>query len=354
MLSFAVNFNLYRSIDDFIQLFGCQAAKAEEVRNIFCRSYYAKLLMPRFLSYLSLPKIIAVPGLIFPFLYMKENSKAPCQAKDHMVMLGILVWAFFLLFFLRASHGRYLLSATPILILCFLFFVRMTNLKGKQYIFWITLALIVLSMLFEIKYFFPKVFIHIITLFLFYKVLAGKKNVYKIAFYTSLALFMFTTHITSSYCLVGGRLRNYLIHGYAGEMDEVATIAQESNGPIYVNICGSDKSMLEFYTDKKVPSQFRSETWKIREWLPKRNMIKSYPSSRFKHFNFEEVPQFVGGLRARKIHKVLFAVSKNEDKKYYNQDLLCQLKSNDNLKLKNRYTMKNKTIYLFDVTGVSP
>ena len=86
-----------------------------------------EFFFPRMVSFLSIPKLVAIPALItswFSFIrkdiVLKEDGK----------LYFLLLWSYFLLFYFRASHGRYLFPISPIVILFFLHFLR--NIKNNR------------------------------------------------------------------------------------------------------------------------------------------------------------------------------------------------------------------------------
>lgn len=313
----------------------------EDIKN----SYLIKFFLPGITSLVSIPKIIIVPAFITSWyeLFKKHN-----KFKDEMVLFFFLLWTYFLIYYFRASHGRYLFSILPIVIIFFIKFIESLKKDRKNKIILIvTYLTIAISLMFELNSFYLKmIFQHIFIILLIISalnvnnLLLRKRNTL-IIFITFISLITFSNGIVAKYKY--GEIFRYQIHGYAGENKKVF-----SNIDKGLNIAtNADVKLAKFY--RKEYSLDQEFGWKLQEWVPKKYFLKKYSEMTFSIIIDDDIIIFRKFLKEKGIDKIYFFYSTDERRLYNSQEKLDEIKSQKFFKIERVIDLKNKHVYIFNI-----
>jgi len=319
--------------------------------KILINNYLFKFFLPRMVSFLSIPKLVVVPALITSWIsFFKKNT----ELKEDSKLYFFLLWSYFLIFYLRTSHGRYLLSISPVIIIFFLQFLRNINNNRKNtIIILITFFFITFGFLFEFKYLLIKISLNIVlmallSIFLFNNVIKHlKKERTYLLFGIILGFFTFSTALAASYFLEEGQLRNYLIHGSNGEIYKISKKIN-NDSKIWTNVGYSiDLRLFKFYRKERIETP--EWNWKLKSHNPKKSMLKHHPSEKTFSFVYDNMNDFKEKLFEKDVDWICFLYSTNLKRSYHNQEQINMVQSQKFLKLTDIMEIKNKKVYIFKV-----
>ena len=310
-------------------------------------SYYLKLFLPRVFSFLSIPKLIVIPALITSWI---SFCKRDDELKKDIVLLFLIFWSFIIIFYLRASHGRYLFAISPIMILFFIQFLRnINNNRKNKIIISVTLCTIVMGLLFEFHYFIIKFVLNLVLMTLLFLILynnwKGRWN--RSALFLFFGLFLggitLSSTIAASYSLGRGQLKNYLANGYGGEFYKIyKTIDTKSK--IWIN---TDPTLIQFYRrENNINPEY---LWALKQWVPKKKMLVTTNNIKTFGFSFKTIDDFKRKISSREFDYVYFMYSTNPKRNYYKQDQVELIRSQKYFNLKDSLRLKDKIVYIFEV-----
>ncbi len=310
-------------------------------------AYIGKILYPRTFSFISVPKIIALPAIIYSITFFKEWFRK----KDKKYLLSLILWFNVMAVILRASHGRYLLAVVPIFMIFFIMFIKdgLKNQKLFKKILISTTVFVILGLFFESTYLELKIILEISILVLLWAIWFLRNqgesiiNFSKTFFIITLSLAMFLTTLTFSYKI--GQISNYLKYGYNRGAKEIA--AQFDIGSkIWLNDYES-KDIIDFYRGNfYIEPQW---DWKLVDWLPKKYLLKTYGEDNTLVFNISDMKTFEEDILENKIEKIVFLKSVAEGEKLPFEERETEFFSQDWLKYERKVQLKNKIMYIFKV-----
>ncbi|EKD99908.1 MAG: hypothetical protein ACD_22C00136G0003 [uncultured bacterium] len=308
--------------------------------------YANKLLYPRTLSFISIPKVIAIPAILmsiymlFYWLKTKEFTK---------IGLIAIFWGYFLVYILRTSHARYLFPCVPFIIMFFMYFITKRNVHKfvTGTVFTITPLFVLGGFIFENTYVIEKGISNSI-IFLAYCLIFVLKETPKrllisivyIVLILSVGGSSLTTALLFSYKL--GQINCFLKWGYNTECNKMA---QEFNKKdiVWTNqILWAE--MLTFYrNDFRLNPQWN---WEMFDWIPKKNMLIETKDKRTYFDTPTKMEDFRAYLQINKVDKI--AVIKSTNGEYFTtQNWLPDLLTQPWLTLDKKVELKNKVLYVF-------
>lgn len=324
--------------------------------SIFCKimnlgdivlSYIGKILYPRTFSFISIPKIMALPAIIYSLSLLITWLKK----KDSRIILPIILLLNVLIVILRASHGRYLLCVAPIFVLLFVMFIK--SCTGRPRFFRNTLiattVFVFLGLFFESTFILPKIILEIVLLGLLWLIwiFRNKKkeflNYAKYIFLMILWLGMFFTFGAFSYSI--GQISSYIRYGNNRGTEEIVTEISAKE-IIWINNYGSDDlvSVLRGNTFNEAEWY-----WRLASWIPKKSLLKTYGTNNTLSFEIINIENFKDQLEKNDVKKVILAVSIIESEKQPWSDYVEEFSSQEWLKLNKTLNLKNKIVYIYDV-----
>ncbi len=308
-------------------------------------SYLGKIFYPRTFSFLSVPFIVLIPSISMMFKLSKEWLKR--KELDRLLLSSIFI-IYLVIYIFHASIGRYLIPILPIIIIFFIFFLKDFKKNGfylKTLL--VTLIFAAIGLVFEYSYIWLKVcFVLLIILFLF--LMFWRKNLnrlrFKIILICLLSIFTAGTSVLASY--KNGQIGAYLKYGYSRECEKILSFV-ESDEKIWINDIGWDRLPFILREDKIQNPEWR---WKLKEWVPKKKLLKK--DTKFTTYNFywKDVDEFRERLIEEDIEKVIFIkLNNNVNEGFLLQDRLDILLNSKWLELEKSVTMKNKVVYYFNL-----
>lgn len=308
--------------------------------------YIGKILYPRTFSFISIPKIIVLPAIIYAFSAFLSWWKN----RDLKYFLPMILFFNTIIIILRTSHGRYLLGVSFLFILFFLLFIK-EGFKRATYsrnILIATTAFVILGLFFETTFLYQKIVLEISLLILLWVIwLLRKKG--KVLFSFSKKIFllalisgMFLTSVAFSSEI--GQISSFTKYGYNREARELLKPFNQ-NEKIWINDFGSGE-LINVYR-----KNFYNEAewnWRLADWVPKKYLLKIYSSNNTYSFGLNNIEDFHSEIRANELEKVALVVSLLEEEFPF-QGKLKELKNQDWLKLLDVVELQNKKLYIFEV-----
>jgi hypothetical protein len=308
--------------------------------------YVGKMLYPRTFSFISIPKIIVLPAIVFSISMLITWFKK----KDKRIILPMILLFNVFVLMIRASHGRYLLCVAPLFALFFVMFLE-EGIKREKYfrnILIATTVFVALGLYFESSFILAKIILEGGLLTLFWCLWFVRKNQklftsLKELFLLGLVSGMFATNLVFSYSI--GQISNYLKYGYNRETAKmVEYLPKEEN--VWINNYGS-RSLIQFYRgDLYTNPEWK---WHLSSWIPKKDLLKVYAESNTHTFPISYIDRFKEQIEELEIETVVMVVSTIEDEKFTDQDKLSDLISQEWLELEEAIELKNKKMYIFQV-----
>jgi hypothetical protein len=328
----------------------------DKVRDVFTKvleitdiliAYVGKILYPRTFSFISVPKIIALPGIIYSLTLFKEWFKK----KDKKYILSLVLWFNILAVILRASHGRYLLAVVPVFMLFFVMFLR-SGLQKPRYFIKVaiaTTAFVILGLFFETTFLEFKIVLEVSLLILFWMIWLLKNSSKKvISFSKDILLFalssaMFLTTVMFSYKI--GQISNYQKYGYNRENENIA-LQFSKERKIWISDYES-KDIIDFYRGNLYIEP--EWNWKLASWLPKKYLLKTYGEEMTFVSSITNMEIFKEYIYENKIEEVVFFKSTIIGEEFPYEEREDELFSQEWLTFEKEIEFKNKIIYVFKV-----
>ncbi len=316
--------------------------------SVFLKTgYLSKFFMPRVISFMSLPKIITVPALVHSLILV---FKRPFLGNSNIKLIFFLTWSFFLTFYFRHSHARYLFGATPLIIILFLLFIRRIGFRLRDtVIFIVTAFIIVIGLAFEVQWPLVKVFLNAgLLIVLAMIILASKlKSAYserlKSAFLLTLAAAMAGAFFSANIVKDWGQIFRSLAHGYCGEIWRVVKYM----GPkerIMTNLDGLDWRLVMFYRSERIETP--EYAWQLASSVPKKKLLKTHPSISFK-FPLNNGPRLEAELRKNRVNRIFLFESTTPKITYPFQKDVPLVKNYRFLEMERRLNLKNKRVTIY-------
>ncbi len=189
-------------------------------------AYIGKLFYPRTFSFTSTPRFIIFPALLMSFLLFRRWRK---EAEYEKLVLPLVFWGYMLIYWFRASLGRYMLPVVPLVMLFFIFFL-LEGLKKKLFARNTIIATTIFTLtgfFFENKYPLIKLALMVFflsVLWLIYQLQQKKVPrlpLYKLMYLSLITLFSVMVFIGTSFAN-GRQMGRYQVFGYCGQMDSIA------------------------------------------------------------------------------------------------------------------------------------
>ncbi len=309
-------------------------------------AYIGKILYPRTFSFISVPKIIVLPSL----LYAVSLLLLWWKRKDRKYILPMILLFNVLVIIVRASHGRYLLSMAPIFMIFFVMFLRDAVKKPKYFrnILIATTAFVLLGLLFETGFLIPKIILETITLGILWAISLFRNNkqilkVLRILFLVVLVGGMFATYLAFSYKI--GQISSYLKYGENRETEKMHEAVKDVD-IIWIGDYGSEELITVYrknlYND---PEWY----WKLADSVPKKKLLKTYGVNNTLQFDILGFRSFKEAIVKNNVDKVVFIMSSFEDSSFLSKANLTKLLSADWLTYEEEVVLKNKVMYIFRV-----
>lgn len=310
-------------------------------------AYTGKILYPRTFSFISIPKIIALPAIIYALSLFKDWWKK----KDKKYILPIILLSNILITIIRVSHGRYLLVVAPLFALFFVLFIK-NGLKNKKLfknILIMTSVFVIAGLFFESTYVFMKIILELGLLSLFwilwYLNNYNKKllNCMKYVFLSSLCLALLLTYLAFSYSI--GQISSYRKYGYNNSIEEVVKDLPQDK-KIWIEDFGSGQLIYVYMKDYFIEPEW---IWKLSEWIPKKNLLKVYTEERVYSSEIINIEEFKKNIYQNNIEYIILFESLIKGGSFPNQKYIPELLSQDWLTLEEVEEFKNKKMYIFVV-----
>ncbi|EKD99586.1 MAG: hypothetical protein ACD_22C00228G0001 [uncultured bacterium] len=311
--------------------------------------YTAKLLYPRTLSFISIPKILVFPAFFTSILcfliWIKDKRKL-------YSFLPILLWTYLLAYLLRISHGRYLFPIAPVVILFFLIYVTKISKEPRKY--YITLAftsiMALLGLYFEESYLLEKAILNfaVILLLIIHPVVQKYRSV--LSNYSASAIFLSIGFSTAASALMFtftlGQASNYLKWGPNRECKQIIERLRDSK-TLWINDNGCNL-LLHFYRNDL--SYEPEWNWDLKEAVPKKKLLRIYDNPNIYSFYWETPAKLRKQVETSKIDTVAIVVSTKKGYDFSMQYKLEELYNIDWLRSEGQMVLKNKSLYIFKVT----
>lgn len=316
-------------------------------------AYIGKIFYPRTFSITSIPRFIVLPALIMSFAMFRRWKQ---EKQYQKLLLPLVCWSYLAGYLMRISMGRYLLPASPVIILFFLFFLK-EGLKKRTFARNTLVAATlfeVLSWFFEVKYPLFKLGLTAFFLALFWLLYYRQhnrggdqdRNRHKLTYAVIIGVFCATVYLGSEFANVR-QLARYFTWGYACQARQVARLLKP-NEKTWIN---TGRGMVEFYRNDGTFTPFKKGMlrWVLLDWVPKANLVKAPPPASTVFFQWENEQEFRHILEEHHVHKVVMAVSTRKGEKYAfpYQERLPVLLNSSFLEFEKKIPLKNKTLYVF-------
>jgi hypothetical protein len=255
-------------------------------------------------------------------------------------------------FILRASFDRYLFPILPIVVYFFIIFIKDLIKERKKFLFVlaITAILAFLGLFFEVDFIAIKVILNVIVLLLYIGYFIGYPRLYKKAKLISTILFVALSGITFSviayFFYANGQLYYYQLWGKDYEVKKVVEYFDEDEN-IMINDPGWNMLINVYRGDNSYDPEWK---WEFKDWVPRKDNLKTFE----RHSAFQPVgisiANDVRSVETYDIDKVALIVSTLDGYSLPYEHKLERYKSVDWLVLENVIHLKNKDLYIFDVT----
>ena len=310
-------------------------------------SYLGKILYPRTLSFLSIPKVMFFPSLITAIYYFKKWKN---KQDSKYLILPIVFFIYTAIFLLRASHGRYLFPISPIIILFFLYFlkyrIRDTSFAVK------TLGISFLFSLggafFETTYVLEKMvlslFLYTCLVTLVYMQYKHSRLLPSAQRFTAIIFGMATLFVALLFSFKQGQISQYLKWGLNMECDRIAQVSGEGNA--WMNDVGCGELLMFFRQDLNANPEWY---WKLADWVPKKHMLKTLGEPKTFSFYWGSENRLRKLTAGNSVQRLILTESTLPGSSFPLQHKLDSLKNFSWLSYKGSLILQNKIVYVFDV-----
>ena len=313
-------------------------------------AYLGKILYPRTFSFISIPMIIIIPSFVTSLYLFKKCVK---KKLTKLLILPLIMWVYFLIFILRASHGRYLFPIAPIIFIFFILFLKEYKKKLN-----IVTTILIITFIFIIgKFFFEAThllifniifnFIFFTCLICFFYIKKPKKWQNLIASITIVAIFGFSTLSTNiAFSYRQGQVKEYIKWGRNREIRKILSNFREDE-KIWINTIQITKHLVYFY--RKDLNYNPEWYWELQENIPKKYLIITPKEKNTYMFPIINLDQFRTEIQKNKIDKLVLIYSTIPDSKLPMQQNLKEFKKFPWLSILKTVKLKNKNMYIFKV-----
>ncbi|MBN1558259.1 MAG: hypothetical protein JW951_08950 [Lentisphaerae bacterium] len=334
------------------------AAQAEPGRMAACAAqlrpflpYLGKLFYPSFFSFDGIPRPAALPGLVMSVVLFRRWRR---EGHGGRMALCLVLWAFLAVLLLMATYPRYMLPVFPILIACFLLFLR-DGLDRPRFAAWTLLATIaysLFSLYFEQTGLWKKIVVSDIMLIALAAAFVERHRrnrtadggararaaVYLFALLTlAVSLWHTWTHPL-------GQVRNWRLFGTNRECRRVIA-AFGPRARFWVNDPGW-KHLIDFYTGQRPPTPEWQD--RLKPWVPKQALLRPGPDRRAYGFWFYDLVDLRRRIRAHEIDRVGLVISSVEGERFPYRGYLRRFREQLWLEPAGAVPLRNKTLYRFD------
>lgn len=317
--------------------------------NIVLR-YIGKVSYPRSFSFISIPKIVIAPAIITSvilfFTWWKDWKKYNLK-----VMLIMILWTYIFIYVFRSSHGRYLLSITPVVVIFFVIFLRdfLYVNKTAKWVLIITGLYMVLGIYFEITFVWQKALINIILvsilLLLMHLHTRNSKLVHLVSLFFVVTLGMVTTGTSILFSYQQGQLSEYLKWGASHQVEKVVK-QFEPTDTILLNQVGWDQLPNAYRYDMNMVPEWK---WGLSKALPKKDMLVTPPKSNTYVGYFGNITSMYKFIQENEINRVGLVKSELDKHPFLMQEYIPMLQNRKWIELDRVVQLKNAQLYIFNV-----
>ncbi|MBN2100743.1 hypothetical protein JW710_02525 [Candidatus Dojkabacteria bacterium] len=314
--------------------------------NLFL-SYFGKLVYPRTFTFISVPKIIIVPVVLFSLSSFIEWVK---KSRFNMVMSSCILFSYLGVYIFRASYGRYLFPVVPLIVIMYVFFLK-EGLRRKRLVIFsvlITFLLVAVGLFFEEDFVVIKALLNVILIsglaFFCFARRFKDKNFFLFKSAYVFLLGSITASVSLAFLLLNGQVSQTLKWGVNMECREVMNNFDEEDG-VWMNDIGWTHLPAFYSKDLEFDPQWN---WHLLEWVPKKGMLYVPEPGEYYAFKWYDINVFKKKIEKYEISEVGFIVLEGyEDKGDYGS--LDLLESQEWLVLEKKVELKNKTLYVYRV-----
>ncbi len=312
--------------------------------NVFLL-YLGKILYPRTFSFVSVPKVVMFPVIATSFLYIKEYFVSKKKDLRIYASLGILLIVWLLIYFLRASHGRYLLPVVPAISIIFIYllFEYTYTQKQKRSLLIGTIIFVILGFLFETSYVLPKIFIELFIYLIFLStILKPKKKYLKYLLISLISTVCIGVSILFAY--TQGQVYGFLNWGRNRQVEDISEFIPKKQK--YWSNNEENQMLTSVYIGETyAPAEWK---WKLNEIVPRTENLKFLGQKTSYVFPVVDIDEFQSKLRDENITKLVLYVSRVKTK-FADQNYLDVFLKQDWLELRDMKEFKGLNIYIFDI-----
>jgi len=308
------------------------------------KSYFGKLLYPRTFSFISVPKVIVFPSIFTSIFLLKKKIKK----KDFFyVFLFCIFVSFLVVFFLRASFDRYILPILPVIFFFYIFFLKDLVKEKKKYVFTISITALLTAggMFFEVDYVGIKIFLNVLIIGMYIVYLLYYKKIKNLIYYVITFVGCITFGVAAFFFVANGQIHYYMLWGKDFEIKKVVSYFDE-NERVLLNDVGWNMLPMVYRGDNQWSAEWKLE---FSDWVPRKKYLKNFNTmNTFGMFgkSIESIKSFVDFADVGKIGLV---VSNLEEHTFPYQGMLEEFKQAEWLELDEVVSLKNKTMYIFNV-----
>ena len=320
--------------------------------------YFVKLFQPGILNISIVPMFIAVPALITAIISLFHNRKNVSYSS--FVYFALTMWSYFIVFFLRASHGRYLFNILPGLIIFFIYFIFKVNRAGQIAIMVLAIVFTVIGLLFEHDYIFIKTIISVFFVLMIKILILSKLDTKKmfLLFCLFFGATVLSLGVRSSFSSNIKQVRNY------GYWYEARAISKEIGDYKRVGVMDLIRTysappydrLIQFY--KKIPINTVEWHWRLADSVKSHMNLSEYEDEtifpihivgRRGVYDIEDIKaKCEETIKTEKLDALYIIMSTIPGDTYeYQDELLDYLEDMDNLVLSEVQEKKGKDLYLF-------
>jgi hypothetical protein len=309
--------------------------------------YLGKILYSRTFSFISIPKFVIFPVVFSSILLVKEYlvERKESIKKYASISLLLLIWLVIYLF--RASHGRYLLPVVPVIAILFVYilFRYKYSLKQLKVMLIGTIVFVVLGFYFETSFVLIKIFLELLLFMLFAIVLIKSKRKYLPYMLVSF-LCVITIAVSILFAYTQGQVYGYITWGKNRQVEKMVEILP-TNERYWINNNDNQYLVSVYMEETYAPVQWN---WGLNEIVPKKKRVKELSEKVSFLFPVEDIPTFKGNITLYDVQKVVLIESHVEKDQFTDQQYLELFLKQDWLVLEKEVNLKNRTIYIFNVT----
>ncbi len=317
--------------------------------NVLLR-YIGKVSYPRSFSFISIPKIVIAPAIITSvilfFTWWKDWKKHNLK-----VMLIMILWTYIFIYVFRSSHGRYLLSITPVVVIFFVIFLRdfLYVNRTAKWILVITGLYMLFGIYFEITFVWQKALINTILvsilLLLMHLHTRNSKLVHLVSLFFVVTLGMVTTGTSILFSYQQGQLSEYLKWGASHQVEKVVK-QFEPTDTILLNQVGWDQLPNVYRYDMNMEPEWK---WGLSKALPKKDMLVTPPKSNTYVGYFGNVTSMYKFIQENEINRVGLVKSELDKHPFLMQEYIPMLQNRNWIELDRVVQLKNAQLYIFNV-----